>query len=220
MRKAPIDYNAYTEDELLSMKKREAIEGLTEQQQRFCEYYIEGHNKRLALIKAGYNQKSETYVTRLLHNWKVQRYICWIKARVLKEHMINAYDIIDAWVRIAFSDMADFVDIYPYSIKLKPADQIDGQLIKSIKSGRDGVSIELHDKMKALDCLSRYVEDMPIDFKQRLEQRRVELLEQEFELKKKAQERSIPEQEDDGFMQAIKESVESVWELEETVDKE
>lgn len=64
MRKAPIDYNAYTEDELLSMKKREAIEGLTEQQQRFCEYYIEGHNKRLALIKAGYNQKSETYVTR------------------------------------------------------------------------------------------------------------------------------------------------------------
>lgn len=220
MRKAPIEYNTYTEEELLTMKKSEAIAGLTEQQQRFCECYIEGHNKRIALIKAGYNNKSETYVTRLLHNEKIQRYICWIKARVLKEHMINAYDLIDAWVRIAFADMSDFVDIYPYSIKLKPADQIDGQLVKSIKSGRDGVSIELHDKMKALDCLSRYVEDMPLDFKQRLEQRRIELMEQDFELKKKAQERSIPEQEDDGFLQAIKESVPSIWEMDEKdVDK-
>lgn len=217
MRKTPIGCINYTEDELLSMKKSEAIAGLTEQQQRFCECYIEGHNKRIALIKAGYNHKSETYVTRLLHKEEVQRYIAWIKARVLKEHMINACDIIDAWVRIAFADMSDFVDIYPHSIKLKPADQIDGQLVKSIKSGRDGVSIELHDKMKALDCLSKYVSDMPLDFKQRIEQRRTELLEQEFELKKKAQERSIPEQEDDGFLQAIKESVESIWETDEKV---
>ena len=197
MRKTPIGCINYTEDELLSMKKSEATSGLTEQQQRFCECYIEGHNKKIALIKAGYSHKNETYVTRLLHKEEIQRYI--------------------AWIRIAFADISDFVDIYPYSIKLKPADQIDGQLVKSIKSGRDGVSIELHDKMKALDCLSRYVEDMPLDFKQKIEQRRTELLEQEFELKKKAQERSIPEQEDDGFLQAIKESVESIWETDEKV---
>ena len=73
--------------------------------------------------------------------------------------------------------MTDFVDIYPHSIKLKPANEVDGQLIKSIKSGRDGVSIELHDKMKALDCLARYCDDMPKDWKQKLEERKMELLE-------------------------------------------
>ena len=50
--------------------------------------------------------------------------------------MINAYDILDEWIRIAFSDITDFIDIYPNSIRLKPADKVDGQLVKSIKSGR------------------------------------------------------------------------------------
>ena len=50
MRKAPIEYSTYTEEELLAMKKSEAIAGLTEQQQRFCECYIEGHNK-MAKVK-------------------------------------------------------------------------------------------------------------------------------------------------------------------------
>lgn len=220
MRVNPVDYNAWTEEELLSMKKREACEGLSEQQKNFCEYYIEGHNKRMALIKAGYNQRSESYVLRLLHNENIQRYICWLKARVLKQHFINASDILDAWIRIAFSDMSDFVDIYPYSIRLKPADQIDGQLIKSIKSSKDGISIELYDKMKALDNLSKYIEDMPSDFKQKLEERKVQLLEEELELKKKAQQAEIPEVEDDGFMQAIKESITAIWDMNDTESDE
>lgn len=50
--------------------------------------------------------------------------------------MIAAGDIIDEWARIAFSDITDFVNIYPHSISLKPANEMDGQLVKSIKSGR------------------------------------------------------------------------------------
>ena len=107
--------------------------------------------------------------------------------------------------------MSDFVDIYPYSIRLKPADQIDGQLVKSIKSSRDGVSIELYDKMKALDNLAKYIEDMPSDFKQKLEERKVQLLEEELELKKKAQQDSVPEVEDDGFMEALEYQVGDAW---------
>ncbi len=214
MNRAPIDYDEYTEAELLKMPKRVAVEGLTEQQQRFCECYIEGHNRRMAMIKAGYSTAGQNYAFRLLNKEDVQRYICWLKARVLKKHMLNAMDVIDAWIRIAFSDITDFVDIYPHSISLKPADQIDGQLVKSIKSGRDGVSIELHDKMKALDNLARYIDDMPSDWKQRIEERKAELLEQEFELKKKLSEIDSNEEEDDGFIEAIKQSVEAAWENE------
>ena len=113
--------------------------------------------------------------------------------------------------RSAFSDMSDFVDIFPHSIRLKPATQVDGQLIKSIKSGRDGVSIELYDKMKALDSLAKYCDDMPKEWKQKIDERRTELQEQEFILKKKQLELENPDKEDDGFIEAIKKSAESVW---------
>ena len=212
--RVPIINEDYTEEQLLKMTKKEACKDLTERQIKFCEYYIEGHNKKTALIKAGFGDSGFDLATRMLRAPKIQRYIMWLKARVLREHMIQAYDVLDAWIRIAFSDITDFVDIYPNSIRLKPADKIDGQLVKSIKSGRDGITIELYDKMKALDQLARYTEDMPKDWKEKIEARRQELMEEEFQLKKKLYELSNPEEEDDGFIEAIKNSVEAVWENE------
>lgn len=212
-----VDNDQWTEDELIKMSRKEAIEGLTENAQRFCEFYVEGHNRKIALMKAGYSQNATEklrgmYAYRLLKDPNVQRYIMWLKVRVLNAKLVSAIDVIDEWVRIAFADMTDFVDIFPHSIRLKPADKIDGQLIKSIKSGRDGISIELHDKMKALDNLAKYCQDMPQEWKQKLEERRQELMEQEFELKKKQAELDAYDEEDDGFIEAIKKSAQSVWE--------
>lgn len=213
MRSKPF-LSEYSEEELLAMPKAKAQAGLTEKQIRFCEIYVEGHNKKMAALKAGYRSTfvSSAAVVQLLRNEKVCRYINWLKARILKEHFINAADVLDEWIRIAFSDITDFVEINPHSIKLKKNEEIDGQLVKSIKSGREGVSIELHDKMKALDNLAKYIQDMPSDFKQRLEERKLELMEQEFEFKKKVYEQTMPAFEDDGFIEAIKESAQSVWE--------
>lgn len=213
MRVNPINYEEYTREELLNMKRTEAVEGLPERVQKFCEAFVEGHNLKTALIKAGYTGKSPNFGRRLVINPNAHRYILWLKARTLQRCLVNSYDLIDEWVRIAFADMSDFVDIYPTYIKLKPNDQIDGQLIKSIKSGKDGVSIELHDKMKALDNLAKYIDDMPMDFRQKIELRKMELLEQEFELKKKMQELENPEKEDDGFMEALKNATQAVWKL-------
>lgn len=214
MVRIPINYDEYTQEELMKMPKSEAIEGLNEKKQRFCECYVEGHNRKVAMIKAGYGESSCNcnYAYRLLKDENVQRYICWLKARILNEHLVSAIDVIDEWVRIAFSDMTDFVDIFPHSIRLKPADQVDGQLIKSIKSGRDGISIELHDKMRALDNLARYIDDMPKDWKQKIEERRADIMEQEFQLKKKLSDIENPEAEDDGFIEALKQSAKAVWE--------
>lgn len=213
MRSKPF-LSEYSEEELLAMPKAKAQAGLTEKQVRFCEIYVEGHNKKMAALKAGYRSAfvSSAAVVQLLRNENVCRYINWLKARILKEHFINAADVLDEWIRIAFSDITDFVEINPHSIKLKKNEEIDGQLVKSIKSGREGVSIELHDKMKALDNLAKYIQDMPSDFKQKLEERKLELMEQEFEFKKKVYEQTMPAFEDDGFIEAIKESAQSVWE--------
>lgn len=217
MRTIPIDYQEYTQEELLAMKHKEAIKGLNEKMQRFCECYVEGHNRRMSLIKAGYEQAAvrSDIAYRMLKDPRIDRYIQWLKARILNSHLIKADEVIDAWVRIAFSDMTDFVNIRPNSITLKPEDQIDGQLVKSIKSGRDGISIELHDKMKALEQLARYMDDMPKEWKQKLEERKAEILEQEYELKKKMYDFENKHDEDDGFIEAIKKSAESVWSEEE-----
>lgn len=208
----PISNETWTQEELLEMSKSEAVGNLPEKAQKFCEFYVEGLNRKMALKKAGYESLDANYAYRLLKKEGVQRYIMWLKARILNVHMVNAVDVLDQWIRIAFSDMTDFVDIHRNFISLKPASEVDGQLIKSIKSGRDGVSIELHDKLKALDCLARYLDDMPKDWKQKLEERKLELLTQEFELKKKVYELENPEVKDDGFMEAIKASAKVVWE--------
>lgn len=213
-----IDYDEYTEKELLKMKHKEAIEGLTEAAQRFCEVYVKSKNIKTACFAAGYkNVSAAGYGFR--RNPKCQRYIQWLKTRIMRNCMVEAEDIIEHYVRIAFADMTDFVEIYPNSIKLKPTSQIDGQLIKSIKSGRDGISIELHDKLKALDFLAKYCADMPKDYKQILEERKMDVVEQEFELKKKMYDLESGSKEDDGFMEALAKSAKKVWEDEEEAEE-
>lgn len=211
MRRSPIDYDIYTEAELLEMTKKEATEGLTELQQRFCEEYVRSYNIRMAAIKAGYPESKQYIGMALRRRPECQRYIQWLKARILKSVVIDAATIIDQHLRIAFSDITDFVDIKPTSIRLKPSELVDGQLVKSIKSGRDGVSIELYDKMRSLDFLTRYCEDMPKDWKQRIEERRIELQEKEFELKKKINDVERDAEEKDGFIEAIENATEAVW---------
>ena len=198
--RVPVENSLYTEEELLKMSKKRAVEGLSEKVQRFCEFYVEGHNRKMALKKAGFSQGTieggqGNYAYKILRDENAIRYIMWLKVRVMNASLVNAIDIIDHWVRIAFSDMTDFVDI----------------LIKSIKSGRDGVSIELYDKLKALDSLAKYCSDMPQEWKQKLEERRMDLMEQDFELKKRQVEMENPEVEDDEFIEAIKASTEAVW---------
>lgn len=206
-----IAYNDYTEQELLEMKHKEAIKGLTESAQRFCEVYVKSKNIKTACFAAGYkNVSAAGYGFR--KNPKCQRYIQWLKVRIMKNCMVEAEDILEHYIRIAFADMTDFVEIYPNYIRLKPASQIDGQLIKSIKSGKDGISIELHDKLKALDFLAKYCADMPKDYKQILEERKMDVVEQEFELKKKMYDLENGTKEDDGFIEALSASAEKVWE--------
>lgn len=207
-------YVDYTEEELMEMHHDEAVEGLAEKRQRFCEYYIGSYNAKMAALKAGYNPETADRMAVLLKNSeRCRRYIAWLKIRAVNRCMVRSEEILDAWVRIAFSDITDFIDIFPHSIRLKPSDQIDGQLVKSIKSGRDGVSIELYDKMKALDSLVKYVDFMPKDWKQKIEERKIALMEEEFELKKKLSGTSNEEDKDDGFLAAISKAATNIkWE--------
>ena len=197
------------------MSHEDAIEGLTEKQIKFCEVYVLNYNISIALRKAGYESETSGAAYRIRQKPGCKRYIQWLKARMLHDTLINGEDIINQWVKIAFADMTDFVDINKFGITLKPVREMDGQLVKSIKSGRDGVSIELYDKLKALDSLAKYTEDMPKDYKQKIEERKMELMEQEFELKKSIYDMENKIEKDDGFVEALKQSAKIVWEQNE-----
>ena len=215
MGRRAIDYDVYTTEELLEMSHEDAIEGLTEKQIKFCEVYVLNYNISIALRKAGYESETSGAAYRIRQKPGCKRYIQWLKARMLHDTLINGEDIINQWVKIAFADMTDFVDINKFGITLKPVREMDGQLVKSIKSGRDGVSIELYDKLKALDSLAKYTEDMPKDYKQKIEERKMELMEQEFELKKSIYDMENKIVKDDGFVEALKQSAKIVWEQNE-----
>lgn len=215
MGRRAIDYDVYTAEELLEMSHEDAIEGLTEKQIKFCEVYVLNYNISIALRKAGYESETSGAAYRIRQKPGCKRYIQWLKARMLHDTLINGEDIINQWVKIAFADMTDFVDINKFGITLKPVREMDGQLVKSIKSGRDGVSIELYDKLKALDSLAKYTEDMPKDYKQKIEERKMELMEQEFELKKSIYDMENKIEKDDGFVEALKQSAKIVWEQNE-----
>lgn len=215
MGRRAIDYDVYTTEELLEMSHEDAIEGLTEKQIKFCEVYVLNYNISIALRKAGYESETSGVAYRIRQKPGCKRYIQWLKARMLHDTLINGEDIINQWVKIAFADMTDFVDINKFGITLKPVREMDGQLVKSIKSGRDGVSIELYDKLKALDSLAKYTEDMPKDYKQKIEERKMELMEQEFELKKSIYDMENKIEKDDGFVEALKQSAKIVWEQNE-----
>lgn len=215
MGRRAIDYDVYTTEELLEMSHEDAIEGLTEKQIKFCEVYVLNYNISIALRKAGYESETSGAAYRIRQKPGCKRYIQWLKARMLHDTLINGEDIINQWVKIAFADMTDFVDINKFGITLKPVREMDGQLVKSIKSGRDGISIELYDKLKALDSLAKYTEDMPKDYKQKIEERKMELMEQEFELKKSIYDMENKIEKDDGFVEALKQSAKIVWEQNE-----
>lgn len=158
---------------------------LTEQQKLFCLYYLQSFNATQSYIKA-YKCDYDTAMvnaSRLLRNAKVKEELSNIKTSIQAEQYFNIQDIIDDYARQWKADINDVVtserkrfkatdsrgkhlkdengnQIYSYynTVTAKNSDEFDGQLVKEITQGRDGVSVKLWDKQKAMDALLKYHE--------------------------------------------------------------
>ena len=201
-----------TEEELFNMTRAEATLNLNDKQIKFCEEYARTFNIKLSAVRAGYSKKSaHTAAWKIRQNPDCARYIAWLKLRVSQKVFVHAVDIIDHYARIAFSDITDVCEVHDGKISVQDSDMIDGQIVKSIKKGRDGVTVVMYDKMEALAKLERYFDIMPKDWKQQLEERKVAIMEQKLELEKRKM-GDGEEITDDGFIEALKESASTVWE--------
>lgn len=206
-------YVEESEEELLAMRREDVTEGMTDREQRFCEYYCRNFNIITSAVRAGYSQASAHIVGyKIRRKYLVNRYICWLKLRATHEFCVQASDIVDMYIRIGFADITDFASVNNGRLKLKDGLEMDGQLIKTIKQGKDGVQLELYDKLSALDKLERYFDVMPKDWKQKVEERKLELLEQRLELDRLKAGQLEGDDSDDGFMDALRDTAKEVWE--------
>ncbi|WP_374187446.1 terminase small subunit [Priestia aryabhattai] len=172
-------------------------DGLTDKQRLFCLYYVKTFNQTMAAIKAGYSpERAHVTGSELVRNRKVADEIRRIKQETAYEVFVEAKDVLSKWVKIAFSDITDFLTFGRKDVEVgqdengdpitaevnyvdfKDSHMIDGTLISEVKQGRDGVSIKLLDKEKALDKLSMYFDLFPDTFKRQIEEEKLKLAQQ------------------------------------------
>lgn len=158
---------------------------LTDQQQLFCLYQSRMFNYTKAYMKAypGCTYASAAVLgSRLMKNQLIRKTIEQLKQNHMNREMLKQEDIFQKYMDIAFADMNDFMsfgqeeietDYGPRmvnSVRLKESDQVDGTLITEVKQGRDGVSVKLADRMKAIDWLADHMDIATAEQKAKIEQ--------------------------------------------------
>lgn len=165
---------------------------LTPEQQIFCIYYSRTFNAAQSYQKA-YGCSYESAIangSRLLTNDKVRAEIERLKEIKRQQIVVGADDIVELQMRIAFADIGNYVsfgqkevtdietdETYMVSVvDLKESKNTDTQLIQEVKRGKDGVSVKLADKQKAIDWLSKYFLVHPDDkYKAEFDKKRAEV---------------------------------------------
>lgn len=173
---------------------------LTDRQRLFCIYYIKSFNQTMAAIKAGYARNSaHVEGSRLIRNPKVAAEIRRLKGEMQQGVFVDAMDVLNKYIQIAFADISDYAhfgsiereQLHPETgevmldsnfkpitykesyVNFKNADEVDGTLISEVKLGRDGISVKLADKMRALDMLSKYFDLLSDNDKKRLQEEKL-----------------------------------------------
>ncbi len=194
----------YTEEELLNFSREEMIDGMTDREVAFSEYYINDFNIKMAAIKAGYKTMSNKTISKLVRNKQcVIDYIAWLKVRLYHKAAISAEDILNGYAKMAFYDITDYIEKRGNKIVLKDFDKIDGQIIQEItQNASGGITIKFPDRLKAYDKLENYMDNNPYDWKRRMEEQKLEIMKERINIEK-SKAGLINEIEDDGFLDAL-----------------
>ena len=159
---------------------------LTEQQKLFCLYYLQCFNATKAYQKAyqcDYKTANASSY-RMLVNLGIKKELQRLKAELQQDVLLDVKDLIREYMKQAFADVTDFTEfgheVYPVEdenghevldaetgevktykvsyVALKNSDEVDGSLIQEVKKGKDGVSVKLYDKQKAMNELMKYLD--------------------------------------------------------------
>ena len=137
--------------------------------------------------------------SRLLANAKIRDEIIKIKELRYSESILKPEDIFQKYMDIAFSDISDYLEwgqsevqvMAMYgpvfvknevtgekvplkkmvnSVRFRDSGEVDGTILSEVKQGKDGASIKLADRMKALDWLADHMNMATEEQKARIDQ--------------------------------------------------
>ncbi len=133
-------------------------EDLNPKWQMFCIYYSRTFNGAQSYQKVyGCNYATAVVnASKLLAKSKVREEIERIKERKRQQIIVSESDIVELQMRIACADIGAYVDFVGTNVKLTESENVDTQLIQEVKQGRNGVSVKLADRQKAIDWLTKY----------------------------------------------------------------
>ena len=180
-----------------------------------CSYETAGTN--------GYALRQNTAIIAEINRLKQSR---------LNRELLDEHDIVQKYIDIAFADITDFVQFGQEeeyvigqsglvqvedpvtgkkaplkqminTVRLKESDSIDGTLITEVKSGKNGTSVKLTDRMKALEWLAEHMGIATEEQKARIAVLRMKSAGDE------------PEEVDTSYVDALKDLAAKVWTNEE-----
>lgn len=155
----------------------------TDKQRLFISYYVKYWNATKAYRKAygcAYDT-ARTEGSKLLAKPNIRAEIVRVRDGLTEDALLDERTLIQKWIDILFADITDYVKFgrqeeikynedgepeldmngnvktHTFSyVYLNESDEVDGTLITEIKQGRDGISVKLIDKMRALEYLSKH----------------------------------------------------------------
>ena len=178
--------------------------------------------------------------SQLLRNTKVKDEIIRLKRERFNREFLSESDVFQKYMDIAFADITDFLEfgteevpvmaIYgPVKVKdpdtgeekqltktvntvhFKDSINVDGSILSEVKQGKDGASIKLADRMKALQWLSNHM-DLATE-KQKAEIEQIKAQTEVLKLKTQGEEED--DTVDDGFIAALNGTAAEDWKDEE-----
>ena len=176
-----------------------------------------------------------------LRKTKIQNEIRRLKQERLNREFLSESDIFQKYMDIAFADLTDYVEFGTEEepvmamygpvkvedpetgkkkqltqtvnvVRFKKSSEVDGTILSEVKHGRNGSSIKLADRMKALQWLSDHMEIATAE-----QAARLDLLKAQAEFARmKSQTDNDDQIEDDGFLEALNGTAAEDWKNEET----
>ena len=176
-----------------------------------------------------------------LRKTKIQNEIRRLKQERLNREFLSESDIFQKYMDIAFADLTDYVEFGTEEepvmamygpvkvedpetgkkkqltqtvnvVRFKKSSEVDGTILSEVKHGRNGSSIKLADRMKALQWLSDHMEIATAE-----QAARLDLLKAQAEFARmKSQTDNDDQIEDDGFLEALDGTAAEDWKNEET----
>jgi phage terminase small subunit len=172
---------------------------LTNKQVLFVAYYLIYWNATQAAIEAGYSKHTAVKIGwENLQKPLIQKEIQRQTKILLNSLGITPQRALAEYLKIAFADIGTYVEFGQKEIwmpgakrgkngstpgstrtvnyvNLNSSSKVDTSLISEISEGRDGVKVKLHDKMKAMEKIEKYLDLIPDNWKRMVEEEHLAL---------------------------------------------